>query len=140
MAAAVFSETSSATAPSTNISTQLACPFDTSTLEVLRRPVESTQFTSWAFSQKVREAGLAPSMGSVGSAYDNAVAETFFATLKKELIHRRSWPNKQELRTEVFAFVEGFCNRRRRHSYLGWLSPVEFEGWACPARTGAALG
>ncbi len=107
---------------------------------MLRQPVESTQFVSLAFGQLTRVNGISQSIGQVGSAYKNAVAETFFATLKKELIHRRSWPNKQELRTEVFAFIEGFYNRRRRHSYLGWLSPVEFEGRACPAPTGTALG
>jgi len=67
-------------------------------------------------------------MGSVGTAYDNSVAETFFATLKKELIYRRRWPEKQELRTEIFEYIESFYNRKRRHSRLGWLSPAEFEG------------
>jgi Integrase core domain len=70
-------------------------------------------------------------MGSVGDCYDNAVAETFFATLKKELVYRRSWPTCQELRSEVFEYVEGFYNPRRRHSTLGMLSPDEFEA---PAR------
>ena len=71
-------------------------------------------------------------MGQVGSAYDNSVAETFFATLKKELIYRRSWPERQEMKTEVFDHIESFYNRRRRHSRLGWISPAEFEGKACP--------
>jgi transposase InsO family protein len=71
-------------------------------------------------------------MGHVGSAYDNAVSETFFATLKKELVHRRPWPRKQELRSEVFEFIEGFYNRKRKHSYLGWLSPADFEDRASP--------
>ena len=66
-------------------------------------------------------------MGSKGDCYDNAVAETFFATLKKELIHRRSWPLRSELRSEVFDFIETFYNRRRRHSSLGMLSPADFE-------------
>ncbi len=101
---------------------------------------QGSQFVSLAFGQLARANNISQSIGHVGSAYDNAVAETFFATLKKELIHRRSWPNKQELRAEVFEFIEGFYNRRRRHSYLGWLSPVEFEGRACPALTGTALG
>jgi putative transposase len=99
---------------------------------------QGSQFVSLAFGQLARANGIAQSMGQVGSAYDNAVAETFFATLKKELIHRRTWPTKAELRPEVFEFIEGFYNRRRRHSYLGWLSPAEFEGRACPALTGAA--
>ena len=66
-------------------------------------------------------------MGSRGDCFDNAVAESFFATLKKELIHRRSWPTKAELRTEIFDYIEVFYNRRRRHSTLGMLSPADFE-------------
>jgi transposase InsO family protein len=66
-------------------------------------------------------------MGSVGDCYDNAVAETFFATLKKELVYRRSWPTRRELRSEVFEYIEGFYNPRRRHSTLGMLSPAGFE-------------
>ena len=66
-------------------------------------------------------------MGSVGDCYDNAVAETFFATLEKELVYRRSWPTRQELCSEVFEYIEGFYNLRRRHSTLGMLSPAEFE-------------
>ena len=66
-------------------------------------------------------------MNSRGDCFDNAVAENFFATLKKELIHGRSWPTKAELRTEVFEDIEVFFNRRHRHSTLGFLSPNEFE-------------
>lgn len=96
---------------------------------------QGSQYVAVAFGQLARANKIAQSMGHVGSAYDNAVAETFFATLKKELIHRRSWPTKQELRPAVFEFIEGFYNRQRRHSYLGWLSPAEFEGRASPALT-----
>jgi putative transposase len=91
---------------------------------------QGSQFVSLAFGQLARANGINRSMGQVGSAYDNAVAETFFATLKKELISRRTWPTKAELRPEVFEYIEGFYNRRRRHSYLGWLSPSDFEGQA----------
>jgi len=66
-------------------------------------------------------------MGSKGDCYDNSVAESFFATLKKELVHRRSWPTRRELASEVFDYIEAFYNRRRRHSTLGMLSPAEFE-------------
>jgi transposase InsO family protein len=93
----------------------------------LRRPVEPGQFVSLAFGQQARAAGIAQSMGSKGDCFDNAVAESFFATLKKELIHGRSWPSKAELRTEVFEYIEVFFNRRRRHSTLGMLSPAQFE-------------
>jgi putative transposase len=88
---------------------------------------QGSQFVSLAFGQQARAAGIAQSMGSRGDCYDNAVAESFFATLKKELIHGRSWPSKAELRTEVFEYIEVFYNRRRRHSTLGFLSPAQFE-------------
>ena len=88
---------------------------------------QGSQFVSLAFGQQARAAGIAQSMGSRGDCFDNAVAESFFATLKKELIHRRSWPTKAELRTEVFEYIEVFFNRRRRHSTLGFLSPAQFE-------------
>jgi putative transposase len=66
-------------------------------------------------------------MGSRGDAYDNAVAESFFATLKKELIHRQSWPTRRELSSAVFEYIEAFYNRDRRHSTLGMHSPAEYE-------------
>ena len=88
---------------------------------------QGSQFVSLAFGQKARDAGIAVSMGSRGDCYDNAVAESFFATLKKELVHRRSWPTRRELISEVFEFVEAFYNTTRRHSTLGYLSPAQFE-------------
>ena len=88
---------------------------------------QGSQFVSLAFGQQARAAGIAQSMGSKGDCFDNAVAESFFATLKKELIHRRSWPTKAELRTEVFDYIEVFYNRQRRHRTLGQISPAEFE-------------
>ena len=88
---------------------------------------QGSQFVSLAFGQAAGKAGIARSMGSRGDCYDNAVAETFFATLKKELIHRRSWPEREELRREVFDFIEVFYNHRRRHSTLGMLSPATYE-------------
>ena len=66
-------------------------------------------------------------MGAKGCALDNAVAEAFFATLKKELTRRRAWPTRRELQTAVFAWIEGWYNRRRLHSTLGYLSPVGYE-------------
>jgi putative transposase len=88
---------------------------------------QGSQFVSLAFGQQARAAGIAQSMGSKGDCYDNAVAESFFATIKKELVDRRSWPTRAELRTEVFDYIETFYNRERRHSRLGQRSPVEFE-------------
>ena len=66
-------------------------------------------------------------MGSRGDCFDNAVAESFFATLKKELVNRRPWPQKAELRSEIFDYIETFYNRQRRHGTLGMLSPADYE-------------
>jgi putative transposase len=88
---------------------------------------QGSQFVSLAFGQQARAAGIAQSMGSRGDCFDNAVAESFFATLKKELVHGRTWPTKGELRSEVFEYIEVFFNRRRRHSTLGMLSPADYE-------------
>ena len=85
------------------------------------------QYTSLAFGKRLEDEGLLPSMGRVGSAYDNALAESFVATLKTELIYQASWPTRQAARTAIFEYVEGFYNTRRRHSSLGHLSPAEFE-------------
>jgi putative transposase len=85
------------------------------------------QYVSLAFGRAARDAGIAVSMGSRGDAYDNAVAETFFATLKKELVNRRSWPSRLELQSAVFEYIEAFYNRQRRHSTLGMLSPTTYE-------------
>jgi putative transposase len=88
---------------------------------------QGSQYVSLGFGQAARDAGIAISMGSRGDAYDNAVAESFFATLKKELIHRQSWPTKRQLGSAVFEYIEAFYNRERRHSTLGMLSPAEYE-------------
>ena len=86
-----------------------------------------TQYTSYEFGKALRASGLLASMGRVGSAFDNAMAESVFATLKTELIYRRSWPTRHELEMEVFSYLEGFYNTRRRHSRLGNLSPTDYE-------------
>ncbi len=66
-------------------------------------------------------------MGSRGDAYDNAMAESFVATIKKELIHRHSWPTRAAARSAIFEYIECFYNPSRRHSALGYLSPCEYE-------------
>jgi putative transposase len=86
-----------------------------------------SQYTSLIFTRRCRSVGIDVSMGSRGVCFDNAVLESFHASLKKELIHRRSWPTKAEARTAVFEYIETFYNRRRRHSRLGMLSPADFE-------------
>ena len=85
------------------------------------------QYTSLSFGKRLEDEGVVPSMGRVGSAYDNALAESFVATLKTELLYRASWPTRQAARTAIFEYIEGFYNSRRRHSSLGHLSPAEFE-------------
>jgi putative transposase len=85
------------------------------------------QYVSLIFGHTARDAGIAVSMGAKGCALDNAVCEAFFATLKKELTRRRAWPTRRELQTAVFAWIEGWYNRRRLHSTLGYLSPVDYE-------------
>ena len=94
---------------------------------VIHHSDQGSQYTSIAFGNRCREAGVRPSMGSVGDAYDNAMAESFFATLECELLERRRFKTQAEARMAVFAFIEGFYNPRRRHSALGYLSPVAFE-------------
>jgi putative transposase len=95
-----------------------------------------SQYTSLVFTRRCRAVGIAVSMGAKGSCFDNAVLESFHATIKKDLIHRRSWPNKADARVAVFEYIEAFYNRRRRHSTLGYLSPADFENRTL--RTGGA--
>jgi putative transposase len=86
-----------------------------------------SQYASDEFRQFCRANGLRPSVGRTGICYDNAVAESFFATLKKELIHTRPWPTLDKLRTAVFEYIESYYNRRRRHSTIGYDTPIEHE-------------
>jgi transposase InsO family protein len=86
-----------------------------------------SQFTSWAFSERVRQAGLVPSMGTIGDAFDNAVIESFWARLQTELLNRKKWKTRVELSTALFEYLEIFHNRNRRHSSLGMLTPIEYE-------------
>jgi putative transposase len=94
---------------------------------VIHHSDQGSQYTSIAFGTHCREAGVRPSMGSVGDAYDNAMAESFFATLECELLDWRKFKTQAEARVAVFAFIEGFYNPRRRHSSIGYLSPVAYE-------------
>lgn len=94
---------------------------------VVHHSDQGAQYTSIAFGQRCRQAGVRPSTGSVGDAYDNALCESFFATLECELLDRHRFGGRAEARMAVFEFIEGFYNRRRRHSALGYRSPVAFE-------------
>jgi putative transposase len=86
-----------------------------------------SQYTSISFGQKLEEAAILPSMGSVADPYDNALAESFVATLKRELLERRPWPTREEVRTAMFEYFEVFYNRQRIHSALGYRSPAGYE-------------
>ena len=94
---------------------------------VIHHSDQGAQYTSIAFGNRCREMGVRPSMGSVGDAYDNAMAESFFASLECELIDRRSFKSKAEARLALFRYIEGWYNPRRRHSALGRISPMNFE-------------
>ena len=85
------------------------------------------QYTSYEFRGFCRENGVRPSVGRTGICYDNAVAESFFATLKKELVHLHPWPTLAHLRVAVFEYIESYYNRQRRHSIIGYSTPVEYE-------------
>ena len=95
--------------------------------DVIHHSDQGSQYTSVAFGQRCAKMGVRPSMGSVGDAYDNAMAESFFASLECELIDRRSFQTKTEARMALFTYIEGWYNPRRRHSALGRISPINFE-------------
>lgn len=95
--------------------------------EVIHHSDQGSQYTSLAFGERCRRMGVRPSTGTVGDAYDNAMAESFFASLEAELIERTSFESKTQARMAVFTWIEGWYNPRRRHSGLGYLSPLNFE-------------
>jgi transposase InsO family protein len=94
-------------------------------------PIRAASSSRWPSARR-HAMPASPSRWAPRAALDNAVAESFFATLKKELVHRRSWPTRRALISEVFEFVEGFYNTTRRHSTVGYLSPAQFEKTLSP--------
>ena len=90
------------------------------------------QYTSAAVQTWAKHHGVLPSMGSRGDCYDNAAAESFFSTLKRECVHRQLLRTRKEARTVIFEYIEVFYNRERLHSTLGYLSPVAFEAANIP--------
>ena len=94
---------------------------------VVHHSDHGSQYTSLAFGARCREAGVRPSLGSVGDCFDNAMCESFFATLECELLDRRRFATKAEARMAIFHFIEGWYNIRRRHSALGYEAPVTHE-------------
>lgn len=96
-------------------------------IDVIHHSDQGCQYTSLAFGLRCRVAGVRPSMGSVGDAYDNALCESFFATLECELLDRQRFATPAEARLAVFDFIEGWYNSRRRHSALSYLAPIAYE-------------
>jgi len=94
---------------------------------VLQRPVESGQFTSWAFTSNVRNYGLKLSLGTVGDCYDNAMTESFWGRMQTGLLNRKSWTTVFELSMAMADYIENFHNIRRRHSSLDVLTPIKYE-------------
>ena len=85
------------------------------------------QFGSWAFTKRARDSGLLASMGSIGDCYDNSMIESFWSRMQVELLDRKKWNTRLELANAMFEYLEIWHNRKRRHSQLGWLTPIEFE-------------
>jgi putative transposase len=95
--------------------------------DVIHHSDQGSQYTSLAFGTRCKEADVRPSMGSVGDAYENAMCESFFATLECELLDRRRFASQAEARVACFSFIEGFYNPVRLHSALGYRSPIRYE-------------
>lgn len=91
------------------------------------------QYACGDYQKVIRKAGMRPSMSRKGDCWDNSVAESFFSTMKKEMVYHVKFETRYEARTEIFEFIEVFYNRQRMHSYLGYMSPVEFEAAATKA-------
>ena len=94
---------------------------------VIHHSDQGIQYTAYAFGKRCREWGVRPSMGSVGDCYDNALCESFFASLECELLDRRSFQTHAEARMAVFHYIEGWYNTHRRHSSIGYYAPIAFE-------------
>lgn len=95
------------------------------------------QYTSWVFGHRLRSAGLLGSMGCVASSVDNALIESFWSTMQRELLDRHNWSSRDELAAVIFEWIEGWYNPRRRHTSIGNLSPAEFEALHNPATQAA---
>lgn len=102
-------------------------PINTSWLKVLRRPVESAQYTSNDFQQLLKAQGITCSMSRRGECWDNAAMESFFSSMKTERLSRKVYRTREEARSDVFDYIERFYNPVRKHSKLDFLSPVDFE-------------
>jgi putative transposase len=86
-----------------------------------------SQYTSLAFSQRLADAGIAASMGSIGDAYDNSLIGSFWGSIQTELLYRHVWPTRHDAEMAIFEWIESWCNRHRLHFVLGYLSPEQYE-------------
>ena len=105
-------------------------PFAVDTAEesaVIHHSDHGCQYTSYAFSQRLVDTGITASLGSIGDSFDNAMAESWFGTIKVELLYRRIWRTRHEAQMEIFRWIEGWYNPRRIQESLGWRSPLEYE-------------
>jgi transposase InsO family protein len=94
---------------------------------VLQRPVETSQFTSLVFTQKIRSAGLLPSFGTVGDGLDNPMMKSFWSSMQIDLLNRKKWRTRIELANAIFEYIEVFYDRRRRHAALSYGTPNEYD-------------
>lgn len=95
--------------------------------ETILHSDHGSQYTAWAFGQRLRAAGILPSMGTIGDCYDNSMMESFWGTLQLEVLDKSMWKTRAELANAIFEWIECWYNPRRRHSRIGMLSPCEFE-------------
>ena len=99
----------------------------TSFVEVLRRPLESAQYAAGDYRKILQAAAITPSMSRKGNCWDNAPMESFFGTLKTELVHQREYPDRDAARRDLFAYIEAYYNRRRIHSAIGYITPEQAD-------------
>lgn len=107
---------------------------------VIHHSDQGCQYTSLAFGRRCREMGVRPSMGTVGDCFDNAMCESFFATLECELIERHRFQTREQAEQAVFQFIEGWYNTKRRHSSIDYLSPIDYERQHRPGQHGLPTG
>jgi putative transposase len=131
---------------SIDVSQKTGLVIDALGMAILRRHPEArdtilhsdhgTQYTSWAFGRRLREAGLLGSMGTAGDCYDNSMMESFWGTMQLELLDRKKWKTRKDLANAIFEWIECWYNSKRRHSSIGMLSPAEYETRLRPPHPG----
>jgi len=99
----------------------------TSFVMVLRRPLESAQYAAGDYRKILQAAAITPSMSRKANCWDNAPMESFFGTLKTELVHQREYPDRDTARRDLFAYIEGYYNRQRIHSAIGYITPEQAD-------------